>query len=271
MKRAEQAKSPFLLVPTMFKLAGYRTLSMGKIFHTAEFKLADSEEVWSEPSWTRNAGKRPPALPTSFGREWLNSRDVPDDTYADGVLARLAAKMILEDLGTQPSVNTSKQPWFLGVGFYKPHIPFEAPKRYFDLAGNLSDYPATYGDGTIGNLVKSQSDIAKGAGCTEMSEYVNSPKSLGFPFKTNANVLREASRGYHASVMYMDAQLATKVPFIIASPLRDLTAKRNARSFAPVELLDFAPTLLEMAGLQPERYSKYREFEGKSLMPFKRS
>ena len=52
--------------------------------------------------------------------------DVPDNTYTDGQVAELAVKT-LREIGHHP------EPFFLAVGFVKPHLPFVSPKKYWDL------------------------------------------------------------------------------------------------------------------------------------------
>ncbi|MFM9147577.1 MAG: hypothetical protein ACKORI_05565, partial [Verrucomicrobiota bacterium] len=56
----------------------------------------------------------------------VESADVPDDTYTDGKVARLAAQTLAE-------LAKKNQPFFLAVGMAKPHLPFVAPKKYWDL------------------------------------------------------------------------------------------------------------------------------------------
>jgi arylsulfatase A-like enzyme len=115
---------------THFKQNGYHTVSNGKVFHHPE----DNAEGWSEPAW------RPTGVPTyqlaeSLSAEQANqggrgpayeAADVPDDAYADGKLAEKAVRD-LKRLAKQD------QPFFLAVGFFKPHLPFVAPQRYWDL------------------------------------------------------------------------------------------------------------------------------------------
>jgi hypothetical protein len=102
-------------------MSGWYSLAIGKIFHHSEKKLQDSSEVWSEPSYTYLKGlKRPPAYPDPGKGSWLNSLDVDDEHYADGVVARKAARIIKEQLGTKPEQDTSPMPWFFAVGFYRP-------------------------------------------------------------------------------------------------------------------------------------------------------
>ena len=65
-------------------------------------------------------------------------RDVPDEAYYDGRVAKLAVEA-LEELAAK---ETGNQPWFLGVGFWKPHSHFNAPKRYWDLYDRSKIGPA---------------------------------------------------------------------------------------------------------------------------------
>jgi len=52
--------------------------------------------------------------------------DVPDNAYHDGSLAEMAVAKLAE-------LKTKQQPFFLAVGFLKPHLPFNSPKKYWDL------------------------------------------------------------------------------------------------------------------------------------------
>ena len=107
---------------------------LGKVFHHPQ----TMPKVGREPAWTaegrtvvsptgesevtkagRSKGKR------KRGPAW-ESADVPDDAYADGLLAERA----IDDLRR---LKGKDQPFFLAVGFFKPHLPFIAPKKYWDL------------------------------------------------------------------------------------------------------------------------------------------
>jgi hypothetical protein len=100
------------------------------VFHHPE----DHADGWSERAW------RPTGVPTyqleesrtaeannqpRRGPAW-EAADVPDEAYADGVLAERA----VDDLRR---LAEQHQPFFLAVGFFKPHLPFVAPQRYWDL------------------------------------------------------------------------------------------------------------------------------------------
>jgi iduronate 2-sulfatase len=119
-------------LPQVFREAGYTTLSNGKIFHSPE----DTEKrSWSEPAWwpktpkARVLGLKPETnaqSPTSKKNLIYESADVPDNAYPDG---KTAIKTI-EDLHR---LKQAGKPFFLACGFMKPHMPFYAPKKYWDL------------------------------------------------------------------------------------------------------------------------------------------
>ncbi len=133
--RADEDVAGVTTLNTHFKNNGYYTISNGKIFHYP----ADNAVGWSEPAWRPTIGSISYALPASLkkakenakrrkrgrGPAW-ESADVPDETYADGHVAKKA----IDDLRRLKDVE---EPFFLAVGFFKPHLPFVAPKKYWDL------------------------------------------------------------------------------------------------------------------------------------------
>ncbi len=145
-------------LPEAFKNAGYQTTGLGKIFHNG----LDDTRSWSIPHWMPD-GKRPawnsdearaeaktftgnlaangwkitnaPTRPGSRGPAW-DSPDVADNELPDGKTtdAVIGALRFLKD-----------KPFFLAAGFAKPHLPFIAPKKYFDMYPldkvEMPDYP----------------------------------------------------------------------------------------------------------------------------------
>ncbi len=129
-------------LPQHFKAHGYHVVGMGKIFHGG---LNDAQS-WSEP-WRRPGG-RGYMLPentdiirrkyTEAKRRGLKGKklgraargpatecaDVPDNAYNDGACADLAIETLR---------RIKDQPFFLAAGFLKPHLPFNAPQKYWDL------------------------------------------------------------------------------------------------------------------------------------------
>jgi iduronate 2-sulfatase len=116
-------------LPQVLKEAGYTTLSNGKVFHHPE---DTGKRSWSEPAWKADHqinGLDPETIrqlsKTKRGRIF-ESPAVPDDAYADG-------KMALKTMEDLRRLKQGGKPFFLACGFIKPHMPFYAPKTYWDL------------------------------------------------------------------------------------------------------------------------------------------
>ncbi len=127
--------------PECFKKNGYYVVSNGKVFHN----ITDHADSWSEAPWRVH--------PDGYGKDWAEynkwelwqneessryvhpktlrgpfceSADVADTTYIDG---RVAQKTIAD----LRRLHKKEKPFFLACGFWKPHLPFNAPKKYWDL------------------------------------------------------------------------------------------------------------------------------------------
>lgn len=218
------------------------------------------------------------------------SADVPDDAYMDGVVARKATAMLAQ-------FAKEKKPFFYAVGFVKPHLPFVAPKKYWDL----------YDRSEIKISPIQQLSIGAPDYATQNSgELINGYVQGNFERFTDGSkpqaeaVQKELIHGYYASVSYMDAQVgklldelkkqgldkntiivfwgdhgwhlgdhglwckqdnleqATHAPLIIATP----QYKGNQKAQGLSEFVDVFPTLTDLAGLKtPEGLA------GKSLVP----
>ena len=104
-------------LPQHFKTYGYHTQSVGRVFHLPEFQ--DDANSWSVPSW------RPRWRP--FDHETTPSwqaLEAEDDDLRDGETAKRTVEVLDKIKNKQ---------FLLAVGFYKPHLPYNAPKKYFDL------------------------------------------------------------------------------------------------------------------------------------------
>lgn len=178
-------------LPQLFKDHGYAAVSLGKIFSGDEREL--DPRSWSEPEILKQEGWRSYALGESGGRgkgsAW-EAADVPDEGYPDGRLARLA----MERLG---DLKAGGKPFFLAVGFFKPHLPFNAPKRYWDL------YDAAVFDlNDDGRRVQGVSGHAHHSH-RELAGYRGMPDDEHL----DAATARTLRHGYHACVSYIDAQV----------------------------------------------------------------
>lgn len=128
--RADQDTPWAATLPETLKKAGYTTLSNGKIFH---YKADTEKRSWSEPAWRATSAKHGAQDPDTHKQLSARKRgriyeaaDVEDSAYPDGKVAQKT----IEDLRR---LKKAGKPFFLGCGFVKPHMPFYAPKRYWDL------------------------------------------------------------------------------------------------------------------------------------------
>ncbi len=285
-------------LPQYFKANGYFAQGIGKIFHndsrpvTAKFRFSDPAS-WSIPPthadgdhWQDWVVPGHPEGPTKKQGP-VQALDVPDNAYFDGKIADDAVTALrgFKEQGT---------PFFLAVGFWKPHLPFNAPKKYWDLYDRtkiaLPD-PA--------EMPKDAPEVAH-HDSYELRNYAGMPKTGVVPSATAL----ELRHGYFAAISFMDAQvgrvldeldrlgladntivvfwgdngfhlgehdlwgktsnyeLDTHIPLIIAPP-RSKAAGAHTRSL--VELLDLYPTLVELAGLPAAP-----GLEGRSLAPILR-
>lgn len=169
-------------LPQHFKTHGYHTQSVGRIAHLPQ--LQDDENSWSVTSW------RPLWKPFDIGTtpSW-QALDVEDDDLRDGKTARRAVRVLNQIKNRQ---------FFLAVGFYKPHLPFEAPRKYFELYDNQAfDLPAS----------SVPPKDAPGSALTNWSAiraYQDLPS--GTTPLSDAKTL-ELIRAYAATTSYTDAQI----------------------------------------------------------------
>lgn len=137
--RLRQKMPDVITLPQLCKDAGWQSHAFGKLYHLGG-KDAGQKALWADVGRSWHTAQDFKA--TQAGRKMIEGRNVTDgalswcawgaadgndDDQPDGQIAAATAEMI-EQLGGQP--------WFIGCGFMKPHDPFIAPKKYFDL------YPA---------------------------------------------------------------------------------------------------------------------------------
>jgi iduronate 2-sulfatase len=173
-----------ITLPQLFRKNGYFTSRLGKIFHSA--KNMDDPQAWevtSDPKGTP-AGKQGQGRNLTGGRvkwcRWL-AAEGNDDDQPDGQIAAEAIGLLEQ---------YRRVPFFLAVGFHKPHDPFIAPKRYFDL------YP-------IDELKPPQDPSDRSA---ELSQAIGGGWKTEFDRFTDRE-RREFMRAYYAGISFMDAQL----------------------------------------------------------------
>lgn len=278
-----------------FTSHGYHTVSNGKVFH----HIDDHAASWSEPPyrthpdgydvywaeynrwelWMNEASSRTLHPKTKRGPfcEWA---DVPDTAYDDGKLAQ-------KTIADLKRLKAQGKPFFLACGFWKPHLPFNAPKKYWDLYDRASiPQPANrFRPEGLPPQVRNSGEIYAYARTT-------TPEDIYFQ--------QEAKHGYYACLSYVDAQIgkvldaldelgladrtlvvllsdhgwhlgehnflgkhnlmdrSTHIPLIVRVP-----GGKRGKTRSMVELVDIYPTLCELCGLPyPEK-----QLDGTSFVP----
>lgn len=197
------------------KRNGYFTVGIGKVSHYIDGLYGyneDSKNALPElpHSWSKeifNAGKWKDGWDAFFAYADGSSRitkerevkpyeagDVDDEGYPDG----LSAKLALEQLD---SLARSQKPFFLGVGFFKPHLPFNAPKKYWDLY-NEAEIPLTESTDIPLNV-----DLSSLHDSPEFNRYKLGEEHPTLNHPTSDEYARKIKHAYYAAVSYTDAQI----------------------------------------------------------------
>ncbi|HEV8605483.1 MAG TPA: sulfatase [Tepidisphaeraceae bacterium] len=279
-----------ITLPQHFKDNGYFVQGMGKIYHPGFDDPPGWSVPWQGPGRKAKqygleenramlarkrkegvaAGKKGKELANYVRGPAFEAAEVPDETFADGVVAEMAIAALKE-------AKERNTPFFLAVGFARPHLPFVAPKKYWDMYD-----PAKIELATNSFRPKGAPAYAVQPG-GEMRVYEGIPKG-----HIADDLARQLKHGYYASVSYMDAQLGrvldqleslgladktiivlwgdhgwklgehdawckhtnveddTRAPLILSLPGMKSSGKHTG---ALVEFVDVYPTLTELAGL----------------------
>ncbi|MCF7561528.1 sulfatase [Sabulilitoribacter multivorans] len=277
-------------MPQLFKANGYQTVSIGKVYHQS----SDDKENWTihfekEPNTynkpenialldrLRNEGKNQIKGPA------FEDADVDDEAYKDG----RAAKYAIETL---QKIKDGK--FLMFVGLSKPHLPFNAPKKYWDLYDkNNFKIPSREKPKDVYRLALTN--------WGELRGYHAIPQEGDL----DDDLTRDLIHGYHASISYIDAQVGkvmktleeldlrkntvvvfmsdhgykigeygawckhsnveidVRVPLIISRETGYIDRIAGEASDALVENVDIFPTLVELCGLEGPKS------DGKSILP----
>lgn len=291
-------------LPGHFANHGYKTVGIGKVYHDRQN---------DKSSWNCKAAfpTRPKPLPMmgyqlTETREYLKRRrkeviekygkqfvyslgsgpayeaaDLPDNMYEDGYFADQAVETLR---------NLKDSPFFLAVGFKKPHLPFNAPKKYWDLYNpadiNLADNPFAPRDAPSMGLhesfeLRTRKDIPKAGdigdeqarklihGYLACVSYIDAQIGMlldkldRLGLRANTIIMLWGDHGWHLGEHGIwgkatNYEIATRVPLIVSAP----GMSRNTDSDALVELVDMYPTLSDLAGLPLPDH-----LDGKSFAP----
>ncbi|MDR6488523.1 arylsulfatase A-like enzyme [Chryseobacterium vietnamense] len=297
-------------IPQQFEKFNYHTVSIGKIFHnhmpdSISFREPDLRPdgyalknmvdrdpesfYFSGELKTELAAKRLERLakdPKRYGNGWAYGRSVevancPDDSLYDGAQTSLAIQTINR-------VKNKKKPFFLALGYFRPHLPFVAPKKYWDLYDPMEIPMADNNFIPFNAPSMAMYNQREMTACYDL-EYVKHPAYFRMPEK-EARMLKH---GYYASVSYVDACIGrlvdelekqklldntiivlwgdhgwklgehnawgkqtnylndTRVPLIVYAPgMKNPGSKSNEL----VEMVDLYPTLCDLAGIETPSY-----------------
>ncbi len=188
-------------LPMHFKNNGYRTISLGKIYH----HITDGKGSWSETPWSPKGdwqGWQAYVLPESLEQikprangngingPSFESPDAPDHIYPDGMIAEEAIRRLDE-------FKNSDEPFFLAVGFLKPHLPFNAPKKYWDLY----DFDEIKLPENMQKPENAPNECMHSFG--ELRNYIDVPDTGPM----EEEFMRKLIHGYYACVSYTDTQI----------------------------------------------------------------
>jgi len=307
-------------IPQYFIEHGYNAAGFGKIFHHGD---KDEALAWN---WQPAVDKLPKgiikpsryALSTNtelqrFYRKKMREKygeqakfglgsgpafenaDVPDSAYIDGYTTELA-KVTVKDM-----LAKSDKPLFIGFGMNKPHLPWIAPKKYWDMYNrkdielayqNISPQSAPVNAASMGvhasfelrtfynvpNYGEISPELAISLRHAYLAciSYIDAQIGKMITALKQENILDNtliiawSDHGYHLGDMGIwgkasNYEIATRVPLIISTPeMRQGSEKyaQGQQSNALVELIDIYPTLAELAGLPVSA-----SLEGKSVVP----
>ncbi|MEN8128327.1 MAG: sulfatase, partial [Planctomycetota bacterium] len=277
----------YTTLPQLFKESGYNTYGSGKIHHGREWTY---HKNGGQLEWTENNQKTLDSLPNLVYDK--------EAGYVLGKSRKMAFCPTKPPLDDHPDYATAKfgidvlkrehdKPFFLGLGFVKPHLPFVCPREYFDLhagpisppaikSDDLSDVPwPGRGNAQLKDDLRYRKDKAwekvrrSYLACISWTD-ANVGRVLDelekSPWKDNTIVVLWSDHGYHLGEKRSFRKFslweeATRVPFIIWDSRE--TLKTGRKCDEPVSLIDIYSTLTEMAGLKAPDY-----LDGESLVPW---
>ena len=289
-----------IFLPEYFKNNGYTTAAAGKIHdpRTVGNKIAGSKKLEKgddDPaSWSINYDL--PKVGVKPKGKSMSAEDKPDEMFTDGMI-RLEGIALMEQLAKKD------KPFFLGIGFKKPHEPFVAPKKYWDLYNNTKFEVAKNQKAPLGRD-DLKTYLPHGKDVKENASLNNGKLSDDFQI--------ELIKGYYACTSFVDAQIGMVLdkledlgladntivviwgdhglflgehgrwnkhsnlevpsasPLIIYDPRIKTT---RGKTLTPVSTVDIYPTLCELAGIpipeQPQNNKTNigRVLKGRSLKP----
>lgn len=262
-------------LPQLFKKNGYVSVDVGKVFHDAKF--AQDSVSWSFPAIYNYEPKKDQYFLPQHGKGGKGAAsefvDVPDDYYIDGKISDASISWLQR-------FKHSKQPFFLAVGFRKPHLPFCAPQKYWNLYSDreftsqvrdrrpagapdiafhqwqeLRGYTDIPDSGSL-TLDKEAELRHAYYACvsfvdTQVGKVVGELKNLGL--LDNTVIVLWGDNGFHLGEQDLwckstNFELDDRVPLIVVAPG---VSKKNVKTDAVVEAVDIYPTIVDLCGIKP--------------------
>lgn len=308
-KDLRQVVPDAITLPQWFEKNGYRTESLGKVYHIGHGNHGDPRSFsvphfpdkvieYLVPESTNGKLTREEALftnakvpqserPLTRGAAW-ESPDVPDNAYADGRVADEAIRR-LEKAGANPG-----KPFFMTVGFVRPHLPFSAPKKYWDMhdpaklpqpefkkapegaprqagkhGGEIVQFKPIPKNGDIGDKMTRQLIHGYYASTSyvdaQIGRVIDGLDKLGLA--GNTIILLWGDHGWHLGdhaiwTKHTNYEQANRIPLLVIAP-GVTKPKQSTKQLA--ETVDIYPTLAELAGLPMPEVPQ--TIDGTSLVP----
>ena len=287
LKTQIRDKNPNIVtMPQYFKQNGYETAAVGKIFDFRSVDKGNDSISWTYPYFNFKHK-------SEIGREYIKNKErvsyeivnVPDSLTADGEVVRRTVKQLRK-------FAKGDKPFFMATGFYKPHLPFVAPKKYYDMYPIDSIKLPNYRKNPEGAPY-----YATQPSWELRSGYADFPKDFSVPFSDEKQ--KKLIQGYYACVSFVDQQIGNVIAELERLGLRENTVivlwgdhgwhlgdhnmyckhtnyeqstksplifsagkDKTGETFSPTEFVDVYPTLLELAGVNSPG-----NLDGVSLVP----
>ena len=223
-------------LPEYFISQGYTTSGIGKIFHPSCVEKKYDPQSWTIPflvakesdyfngmpvqkhyqspelkalqakeevaSKDKKKGKKEDEDEDGGGARGpaFESLDLPDNAYDDGVSALLAEKQIIK-------LTKANKPFFMAVGFRKPHLPFVSPKKYWDLYKREDMPVAEFQEHAANSKIFSYQYPGELTNYSGVKEFAKFDKNEANEFGLAIDKQKELVHAYYAAVSYTDAQV----------------------------------------------------------------
>ncbi|WP_246200166.1 sulfatase [Maribacter luteus] len=276
-------------LPKLLKQNGYTTIANGKVYHNGKDNVSSWNSIWFPEGNIRNyqleenIKDNGNANLAVAGATAFEMAEVEDTAYFDGKIAQ-------KGIADLKKLKNKNKPFFLALGFMKPHLPFNAPKKYWDLYDRSKiELPESY-------LQPESTPKEAFHNFGELRNYGNIPKQGDVP----DDLAKELIHGYYACVSYVDAQIglvldelkrleleedtiiilwgdhgwnlgdhklwckhvtfetALKAPLIIKVPGKT----KGQKTDAIIEYIDIYPSLVELIGIESPK-----TLDGQSFVP----